>query len=324
MTTGAYTYLAARSEGLRLEHEVENYMLFKANKRREGYSTFLVDRYPNLSKIPENVILGSFSWFMLNTRRRLISKAFVRYVDGQPCTPSDLARDYLEFKYPQKLRTTKTQWLESRKNRHHPIFALPCKIEDAVYIDLKSAYWSILQVLGWDVDYMPGLFLGVNSLMSDFPFGDDKLARNCLVTAGLTTESRMWIGKKGYISVKKRGNKKTNRVMWMCVQDVLNGIAAECIQAGCVYVHTDGYICSRRDFSRVTSVLQSWALRYNIKYQGECTVYGAGCYDMPGHDRKGQYKSSISINTVYEPTRFEWFKKNFVKHAERVGQIWQT
>lgn len=320
--TGAFTYLAARSEGLKREDEIENYLLYKANKRREGYATFIVDRWPTLSTISENVILGSFSWFLLNTRRRLISRGFVRFLDGQPCTPSDLARDYLECKYPKPLRTTKTQWLETQKNRHHPIYAVPCKISDAVYIDLKSAYWSILQVLGWDCDYMPGLFLGVNSLMSDFPFGDDKLVRNCLVTAGLTTESRMWVGKKGYISVKRRGNKKTNRVMWMAVQDVLNGIALEMVRAGCVYVHTDGYICSRRDFSRAAEILRSWSLRYEIKYQGECTIYGAGCYDIPGHDRKGQYKSSAAINSIYEPTRFEWFKDNFVKHARRVSQLW--
>src|SRR6185369_16235088 len=139
---------------------------------------------PSLYDVQDFVMIGSFSWYMQEAKRRLLLRQFTMTWPNVLTTPSDLVRAYLDIKYP-RLRATKEQVLKFQVQRSAPLYAQPHECEAGVYVDLRGAYWQIVQTLGWDVDYNPGVWLGKGVPMADWPYSDMKLTRNCLVTAGL-------------------------------------------------------------------------------------------------------------------------------------------
>lgn len=290
-------------------------MYDKACDRTERNPPSLVDMFPSLYDLKETTLIGSFSWTGLSTHKRMIHyPTHVRFYD-QIVTPGDIARDYIMAKYPKRLRCTTSQYHEFKKHRHAPLFANPGYLDSADYIDLKSAYWSILKVIGWDVEYMPGKYLISRSDNSDFPFPDNRLSRNCLVTSGVATSQRMWLYRTQELMICDRGNTIVNSVLYGCIMDILNCIASDAIAAGAQYVHTDGYICHSTNTPAVMSALASWGLLSAIKRTGSSMINCAGSYSV------GTYHTRTNVQTV-RPTRAvqnlvspDWLRDRFRKLA---------
>lgn len=310
-------YTAVRSFGTWSEVDMMEALIKEVSASHDTYQHFVMDTFPRLRNIHERCICGSFSWTLPDSKRRLIYAPNAVYLDGKVCTPGDIARWYLKVKYPRRLRCSTAQYEEFAKHRHHPLYAIPCMIEDGYYVDCVSAYWSILKVVGWDVEYMPGRLLGVGSLMTDFPFAGNKLARNCLITNGIAMTMKLWDGKEQRLLSMKQGSPKRNLGLWAIVQDVLNGLAVDVIRAGALYVHTDGYICSGQSLPRVMEAIASWGLPAKIKYQGKATIYGSGAYDIDKHVHKQLIAVPQPIDSLCAPNHHEWLRAKFRYHAER-------
>lgn len=294
--------------------------MIEVRSKLPTFETSIVTAFPPLTSLAEPAFLGSFSWAGINRRWRIIPRKDIRALFGFQLTPADIARDYIKAKYKRAGRISTAQYHATVKApRHAPLYAAPQTLERAVYLDLKSAYWSILQIIGWDVDYFPNRFLGVNSTCADFPFWRDKMARNCIVSVGLTGFGKRWTGEK--LEFAPKPNPLTNMVLWCAVQDVLNSVAADMVNAGAVYVHTDGYILPADKVRDGFRVLDEWGLIGSIRHEGECKVYAVGTYDIGGH------KASRLNPTFGKP--FDnidrrwggWLRPRFKRFADRVELI---
>lgn len=308
------------------QYEMYLKMMINRGEKTDGYRVHLLDKWFSLRRLKCPAIIGTFSLTSTQTKQRWMLKNESYEFEGIRCTPTDLARSYLQVKYGgQKRRITSKQWQEFYNvRRSAPVFAKPQTIESAVYVDLQSAYWSILSACGWDADYMPGCWLKKKTGVLDFPFAGVKMARNCLVSvaANETGAMRVWTGQS--IIVKRTGNALVNRMLWSLVMDVLNGVASECIEAGAAYCYTDGFICESSLAQTLMSIIGSWGLSGAIKHRGEAHIKGAGSYRI-GEKRTVKYhlqrerafdRVDRGVNVPFLKPRFKFFADNASNFSE--------
>jgi hypothetical protein len=304
------------------EPEMYNRIADEIRVANTRYDVIVLDTFPRLRSINEAVIMGNFSWTLTHSRQRLIQAKNARYVKGEPCTPSDLARRYLDVKFPDVLRCRTSQYQAYQVHRSHPLYARPCLLEQGVYVDIASAYWSILKAIGWNCEYKPVHggntgFLGVGDSMRDFPFAGDKIARNCLVSLGIGRGMRMY--SDGKFTVKKIGNVHRNLGLWCCVQDILNSVAYEMVAlADARYVHTDGYLLPFEQLDTAMSILEAWGLPSRIKRIGRAKVYGTGSYAIGGYSTKRPLYNPVEMRSIRPAEDVDWLKAQFSVHAKRV------
>jgi hypothetical protein len=300
-----------------LQSEMHWAMVERTKERAEGWHIHLLDKFFLMTRLTHTTIIGMFSWSSSPIHVKWLSKRHARNYGGGYITPGDIARDYLALKYPnRRIRVTSSQWHACVERRSKvPMFCTPMQLEQGVYIDLVSAYWSILKVVGWDVNYNPNKFLAVNSAMNDFPYPAEKMARNCLVSVGLPSTVRIWTGKE--LTFGAKPNRFINLVLWRLVTDVLNGVASEMVKAGAVYVHTDGYILPDNKAALAFEILDSWGLPSSIKYSGETDVRAVGGYRV-GTQQTMVYKESkrkIPM-TCIDNSAADFLKPRFKRFAD--------
>lgn len=307
---------------MEIEHLDENQyamlerMSKRADERKEGWSADVVKQWPNLADFKDPVMMGSFAWSIPSKKHRIIIERGLADVWEHPVTHADVARDYLAIKYAdRRKRITARQKVEVVDRRGTaPLRAIPCAIDSGVYVDIQSAYWSILKVVGWDVDYNPDRWLNVRSSVLDFPFPHMKLARNSLVSVGLPGMVKMW--HDGALTSFKKPNRFINLVLFRLVMDVLNGIAYEAAtKLNVPYIHTDGYIVPARQEQSMYDLINSWGLPARTKARGYTEIYGVGAYKVGAetHEvRRGNLRRDF--NKSYDPC-ISFLKKRFRKFA---------
>lgn len=293
-------------------------MIYEREKERfEGYKVHLLDRFFPLTRLKHSAVIGLFAWTSSELRQKWILKPHAVPNGGTWVTPGDLARDYLSEKFQnRRVRCTTAQYAACVQDRRNtPVYCKPCTLEDAVYIDIKSAYWSILKAVGWDVNYLPGRFIGVQSDVSDFPFPDNKMARNSLVSLGLTGGFNLWDGQR--LKRLQKPNRFVNLVLYRLVCDVLNNVASDCIDSGAVYAFTDGFIVPRERLDYVIQDINDWGLEYTIKHEGACTVRAPAEYYFPQFSTKVlPRKTPVFTDKVYSEHR-TWLKLRFGNWSRR-------
>jgi hypothetical protein len=289
-------------------------MADRAHHRFETYHPEVLSDFGQITEIKNMTWIGSYSWCTPADKRRLLDEeGIITQLHDVPQTPPEVARDYLICKYPDKRRHIKAQYGEINKPRSHPRLCIPGRFADMAYVDLRSAYWSITRIVGWDIDYYPGQWIGKRSDNDDFPLPEHKVARNALVSAGLLSPTHVWTG-VGLKSIKTH-NPLVNYDLWALVNDVLHAIAMIAVNYGAVYINTDGYIMARGLANTFISEVAEWGLQARIKHQGDADVYAVGSYKIGDYatKHKPHFASSILFN-VYEPDS-DWLKLRFGKLA---------
>lgn len=291
-------------------------------ERHEKQKITVVDGFPMLTTVQDNVMLGSFSWYWMQEKHKHILRPFAFKFDNLITTPAEVARTYLELKYKRQ-RATQEQLQYFRVKKSAPLYAKPHRFEEGVYIDIKSAYWQLLQIVGWDADYSSGHWLGRGEPMDDFPYADIKLSRNCLVTAGLPSEAQFWKGSDRKFQTLATHNRSSNLGIWALIMDILHGVAWDAIAAGAVYAHTDGFICSRERVSHVMGAIAEWGLQSRIKKSGEAQVYGVGSYTF-GNQSTNTPKQNHDYDGLLLSNDRKWLKSKIRFFAERTNFKWQS
>lgn len=297
-------------------NEIQNALLEAAQKRADNWMNIRVKQFPDVEKIHEIVMLGSHSFALINSRRRLVKEKIDLTAEVYE-TPSAIARDYLRFVYKKGPRYTKSQALRVEGIEPVPSYADPQKFGHGFYVDIQSAYWSIMQIAGWNVDYNPGLWLSPGRPPADFPFPDHKVARNCLVSAGRLGGIPRYDPRKlpgdPYDEIKA-GSPLKNLQLPRLIHDVLNTIAAQVIEAGAIYVNNDGCIVrDQKTLDRVMQIVSDWGLTARIKAEGGGQIKASGTYQV-GRVRTMNY-STVGENQplahVYKPSYADWLQKAF-------------
>lgn len=303
----------------------------RQRERNEKYHIHVLKRFFDIRRLPHPATLGSFSWSSLPIKTKWLNAPHAFNNGGGMVTPGDLARDYLSIKYPDRaIRCTTDQWQKSVSDRRQPpIYCNPCQLESAVYLDLSGAFWQIVRAVGWDVSYNPGKFLTSNSRMTDFPYPQNKMARNCLVSVGLPAPMRMWTGTE--IKFVKKPSKFVNLILWRLVMDVLNSVAADMIDAGAVYVYTDGYILPYEKLDQAWSILESYGLEGRVKFEGEADVVTPACYAFTNERdgfrcteiyRRRKTRARRLVSKFYGSER-DFIKRKFTRLAKYAINEWE-
>jgi len=271
-----------------------------AHKRAEKMQSLPTVKFPPLTDLKTLTWLGTFSWSNQANKSRFLVANVVVDLFGVPQVPPELARDYLRAKYTEFRHHTIQQYGAINEKRSAPLYCKRGFYPDMAYVDLRAAYWSILQIVGWDVDYNPGRWLGKRSDVDDFPLPDNKLARNSLVSTGLITQQQIWTGDK--IKRIKAHNPLVNYDIWALAQDVLHSIGQIALRAGACHIHTDGYIVPARMAAHLIEEIRNWGLPATIKYTGDATIYGIGAYDIGEHisAHKPHFRTA-DFSNLYEP-----------------------
>lgn len=290
----------------------------RIREKSESYDTTdVVSGFPPLSHFGrEGVWVGSYSRSIPSRKWRLYHAASVCTENDLKATPPQLTRAYLDLKFPKQLRARKSQLEFWKPRRSQPMYTLTGNYNrEMVYLDLKQAYWSIVKVIGWDVDYFPGMLVR-RQACDDYPFTGNRLARNSLVSMGLPSHGFLY--KDGRIIAVPHAW-KVNLGLWTAVQDILHGIADEMIKrAGAVYVNTDGYILPAAHEAIGREIAAEWGLRIGEKNRGRATIYGVGAYSIGGNicDRARRFASPIEA--VY-PRHRDKLKRYFKMLSDKYG-----
>lgn len=271
-----------------------------AEARAERFEPIRLANFFPLSDLSSMTWIGTFSWANQSMKQRWLKDNVVLEPFGIPQIPPELARDYLRTKYTEYRRHTIPQFKAINEHRAAPLFAKIGHYENMVLVDLSAAYWSILKIVGWDVDYSPGRWIGKRSEMFDFPFPESKLARNSLVSAGLITRQHIWTGER--LNSINAHNPLINYDIWSITQDILHSLATIALRAGSPHVHTDGYILPEKNVDAFRSELAHWGLPSTIKASGDCEVKGIGAYSIGEKRTKHAYHfRPHDLNKVYQP-----------------------
>lgn len=231
---------------------------------------------------PENediVIMGSYSRTWRNEKKRQIKAGKCDIVADRSDSPISHARDYLQACYTR--RPAKADTRKILKSKQMPVFVSPCIIREASYVDIKSAWWSIMLRVGWNCEYNPGRWLGYGDPPEDFPLVSNKVARSSLVTIARSSLMPVW--KDGKMNFEWVYNNVENLHIWGVIADVLHVIARVAITLyECKYVATDGFILPTRNAPYLQGFIDSLGLETKIKWEGPAIVAGAGSYMHSG------------------------------------------
>lgn len=257
------------------ETALQMHMRLAAEARQAKYKTLIVDNFPPLLTFPdERIYLGVNSWTLPDREERWLKPGGYHITNNGIQTAGEIARDYLDYKFPKRLRATRAQKTAINIHRSAPLYVEPTILERAVYVDLKSAFWSLMRLVGWNVDYNPSCWLVRGIPPNDFPYPDIKPSRNSLVSCGLPTPLRMWTGKK--VTRQFRTNLHINMGLWAVIMDTLHAIASHARELEACYIHTDGYILPERNANRMLEIIQSYGLYGGIKARGVGAIIGMG------------------------------------------------
>lgn len=271
-----------------------------AERRASKLTPTVLGKFFPITELHSMTWIGTFAWSNQQAQKRWLVEGVIVDLFGIPQIPPEIARDYLRAKYTERRRMTQNQYAAVNEHRAAPLYAKVGNYENMALVDLKAAYWSILSIVGWDVDYSPSRWLGKRSDVDDFPLPENKLARNSMVSAGLITRQSVWTGDR--LRNIKAHNPLVNYSLWACAQDVLHSIASIALAAGAVHIHTDGYIVPARNADMLINEISHWGLRAIVKESGDCKVYGIGSYDIGGKRTKHKHHTKAQdLNKVYQP-----------------------
>jgi len=257
--------------------------------------------------------VGLWSTRDIEERRAWLDTAGCCLTEAGYETPSRIARAYLSrmFRRPRWAREA-DQGIHPSATRL-PLFARTCTFEEGWYVDIDSAYPSIIGRLGWNVDYRPGHWLGQGRGISDYPHLYHKVARSCLLSVAAVTH--MTIVKGDEKTEVPISNKLLNWPLIAAVRDVLSGIAEDWKRAGAVYVNTDGCIMTNEcAMENAIEIARDWGLSARIAASGGGWVRGIGRYRVGRRGKSGppearELGGEISIIARDRPTK--WLRRQF-------------
>jgi hypothetical protein len=268
--------------------------------------------------IPEQkkwYILGTFKLreFTRKNAKAYVLSEFIEfelqslYNIDYPLIPSDISKAVLLFLAGlenQKINFSRETLDRLLGNKlYHPLYANPIRIQDAVYIDLSSAYYSIVKAY-FPCQYKKSSYLSIPRQVrieeEDFI---SKIAKVSTISLARQTYALLVRKQNEKTEFKhiKRKNQFLNDIVAF-VYDYLHSLARLMIEeAGAEYVHTDGYIIPFRNLERAKEILATyWIGGWKIKAQGEAIIKASGTYRF--NDLSSKHFERISespINNIY-------------------------
>lgn len=298
---------------------IKSQLIERAAERSKIWKQKAVREKPDPLKLKEWAILGTYAYSLQSSKIRIVdSGSLLEIGEGYKETPSTLARDYLFLSYGRspKILHTQAEYI-TNKLQPMPLYSKPEKFEHGFYIDIKATFWSVLKVIGWNLDYYPSKWLSAGRAPDDFPFPDHKVARSCLVSVARPGRVQ-WFNPKGKSLTAKfptrpAGSPIINLSISKLIADLCNSIAEDAIDLGAIYANTDGYIVtSERAAYKVCQMVFDYGLEPRIKAEGPGQVKDVGAYKV-GNEESLPFEQARSHNfkKIQAPHYKKWLRDSF-------------
>lgn len=289
-------------------------------EKNKSTTIHVVDEWFPLSQLKAPAYVGAFAITTMDKKVKWVKRRHAHYTDAGIVTPGDIARDYLTVKgySTRTAMARKLDVLALRDMGHRPpLYAVPGSHGPGVYLDITSAYWSIMQAIGWGVDYKPGVRMVKRCPVNDFPYPEIKMARNSMVSIGLTHKMKVWDGDKMHFT--SGSSRFRNYVLYAAVMDILNNFASDMIAAGAVYAYTDGFIVPHASISNTLAVFDDWGLPASVKADGDIVVRRSGAYRVgTKQTRTFSRGREVAIDKV-KARDIEWSRRVFSWLRRRIN-----
>lgn len=282
--------------GLAQQHIADNY-------------PHIVYANPNPQTLESGTIMGSWA-YSLPHRHRIITNRERELAVG--VLPADVTRAWLNDCYKLPLRRRKSQL---NRNYVLPIHALRGEYGDCAYIDIKSAYLSILS-LGFDVEYIPNKYIAVDPVAIPVDISSNKFCYSIAVAMSTTKISTISImGREQNIFSVKKFNIYSNPCLYALAGDVLNGVAAEALAVlgdRIKYANTDGFVVESKYSDYLLDIIASWGFVARVKLRGSTNIGGVGSWRIGERSTKRFDKNAHDFTCELMPKSERlWLKKRF-------------
>jgi hypothetical protein len=287
----------------------ESYL--KRITRRVEYTEF-VDEF-DTTRPDDTVIWGTYSRVWKNVRRRQVLKRYTAEVNGIADSITSHSRDYLVQCY--RKRPAKMEQLQKLKSWRMPNYCKPGILRDGSYVDIRSAWFSVCMLAGWDCEYWPGRWLGVGDAPADFPLKENKVARSALVSVARSTATPVW--KDGTVKYQFLYNPVENNHIYALIAGLLSSIAAVAVDVfGACYVASDGYILPTKNVPGLMAYIEEMGLQSRVKGQGLSIVCSVGSYWV-GTTRSKRITMPVYRDGIRRDEDSYWLAKKIYKLNSR-------
>jgi len=163
-----------------------------------------------------------------------------------------------------------------------PRFARPGVIEDAMYMDIERAFYSIYKRLEWDIDVSltARVFARGRLSLADFPYPCHRLARNTVIGLAISKFVMLWTD--GIPQRFERRGGLWNPHLCAAIFLTLNCCAWKAIGLNARYFNQDGCIIAADRAQEYAEYCARWGLRARPKAAGDSVVRAAGAYRVGG------------------------------------------
>jgi hypothetical protein len=165
-----------------------------------------------------------------------------------------------------------------------PFLAKPGHYEGMAHVDIKSAYYSIMSMIGLYPNVIWGKTFAVgDSPLPGYPFADNKIVRNSLYATAF--QPRLIYVTRGNIKEVQPKHKLFNPHLVQVTQCILHAVARRARALGAVHWHTDGGLLPKDEaWDFVEWVTAEYGLTLRVKSVGAADVYNQSCYRTCEHE----------------------------------------
>ena len=269
-------------------------------------------RKPDLSELDPGTIIGGSTWSRKGGTRWVVQPELC-VIPGIGVTHMDLARFWVRENYNLPLRRRRAE--DAQEWAPVPQLARLTRLGDGAYVDIRSAYRSIVERVGWDVEYVRGRYMTCGGAdLSELT----KLAYSAIVAIAARpyTMMRRWNGAQ--IETHRVRNLYANSSVYRLVRDVLWGVYSDVTDnVDVLYYNTDGCIVRSKDVSAVEQIMDWWGFESRVKAKGEVMVYGFGSYSI-AQTRTKRWTHSLKDPTPQMPQhQRSWLRERMLYAAQR-------
>lgn len=261
-----------------MTNKLTELMVEAYNTRWSNYDKVICyEEMPPIRSLSPGSFLGTNSYTDRKSCVRYIRQSSIVDLGYGTDTYTSFVRDYVKSKFVRGRAWSKQLDAVRTNDVHPPLFCYPGNYPDSVYIDIKSAYYQICSIVGWDVHYWPHRFIRLGKSINDFPLKEHKAARASLVTQFWRSTIKMFDGEK----ITRKEQWGENTLLYRLVCDVLCGFALDLMKCIDVhYIHTDGAIVSEKDLDKCYLIAHHWGINICIKGRGTAQIKRIGAYKI--------------------------------------------
>ncbi len=272
-------------------------------------------RRPDLGELPRGTVLGGATWSRPGVVRYVINPAMC-VLPGEPVTHFDLARYWIRTHYRLPLRRRRAE--DEQPWAPQVLWATPAAYHALAYVDLRSAYRRVLELVGWAAEYVRGRYLSVAGAE-----GLDELTKLAYsaavaITARPWSTLRVWDGRR--LVSRRIRNIYANTSLYRLMRDALWGIASDVRDAlgeQVIYANTDGYIVPAVFAEEVVEIAGAWGFGARIKARGPGEVRGTASWRIADlATRRETYRPRLPPALMPQRDR-DWLRPRLAEAAAR-------